>query len=62
MLSGSEGSNTRGFVGCLSHLQLGRAGRFLNGIFLESSDPDNFLGNDNPKLAKFGWALGFASH
>lgn len=23
--------------------------------------PDNLLGNDDPKLAKFGWALGFAS-
>lgn len=61
MLAGSEGSNTRGFVGCLSHLQLERAGRFLNGHFSGISDPDNVMGNDNPKLARFGWALGFAS-
>lgn len=60
MLAGSEGSNTRGFVGFLFHLQLERAARFLNGTFLESSDPETSMGNDNQKLTN-GWALGFAS-
>lgn len=46
-----------GFVGFLFHPQLERAARFLNGTFLESSDPENSMGNDNQKLTN-GWGSG----